>query len=81
MALHSRATGNLSYTLALTYWVEYTGQIYREGKATPSAELAGIRDRIGRKAESWQGRDEGCLKATESPTRGPGLRPVGAAGI
>ena len=38
--------------------VDYTGRLYREGKATLSAELAGILDRIGSTAESWQVRME-----------------------
>jgi REP element-mobilizing transposase RayT len=34
--------------------VDYTGRLFREGKATISAELAGILERIGSSAESWQ---------------------------
>ncbi len=36
--------------------VEYTGRLYREGKAAISAELAGILERLGSNAESWQAR-------------------------
>ncbi len=38
--------------------VDYTGRLFREGKAAISAELAGILDRIGSTAESWQVRME-----------------------
>jgi hypothetical protein len=38
--------------------VDYTGRLYREGKARISAELAGILDRIGSGAESWHRRLE-----------------------
>ena len=38
--------------------VDYTGRLFREGKARISAELAGILDRIGSSAESWQHRME-----------------------
>ena len=38
--------------------VDYTGRLFREGKARISAELAGILDRIGSSAESWQVRME-----------------------
>ena len=38
--------------------VDYTGRLFREGKARISAELAGILDRIGSNAESWQVRME-----------------------
>jgi REP element-mobilizing transposase RayT len=34
--------------------VDYTGRLFREGKATISAELAGIFERIGSSAEVWQ---------------------------
>ncbi len=36
--------------------VEYTGRLFREGKAVVSAELAGIFERLGINAESWQAR-------------------------
>ncbi len=36
--------------------VEYTGRLFREGKAAISAELAGILERLGSNAESWQAR-------------------------
>ncbi len=38
--------------------VDYTGRLFREGKARISAELAGILDRIGSSAEGWQVRME-----------------------
>ena len=38
--------------------VDYTGRLFREGKARISAELAGILERIGSSAESWQVRME-----------------------
>ena len=34
--------------------VEYTGRLFRHGKATISAELAGIFERLGFSAQSWQ---------------------------
>ena len=36
--------------------VEYTGRLFREGKAAISAELAGVFDRLGSNAENWQAR-------------------------
>ena len=36
--------------------VDYTGRLYRKGKAAISAELAGILDRLGSHAESWRAR-------------------------
>jgi hypothetical protein len=38
--------------------VDYTGRLFREGKATISRELSGIFDRLGSSAESWWGRLE-----------------------
>jgi len=38
--------------------VDYSGRLFREGKARISAELAGILDRIGSGAASWQRRME-----------------------
>ena len=38
--------------------VDYTGRLFREGKATISRELAGIFDRMGSSAESWWARLE-----------------------
>ena len=38
--------------------VDYTGRLFREGKAAISAELAGILDRLGSNAESWRARLE-----------------------
>jgi hypothetical protein len=34
--------------------VDYTGRLFRKGKAAISAELAGIFDRLGSRAASWQ---------------------------
>jgi hypothetical protein len=34
--------------------VEYTGRLFREGKASISADLAGIFERLGCSARSWQ---------------------------
>ncbi len=36
--------------------VDYTGRLFREGKAAISAELDGILERLGSNAESWQAR-------------------------
>ena len=36
--------------------VEYTGRLFRAGKAVISAELAGIFERLGSNAASWQAR-------------------------
>ncbi len=36
--------------------VDYTGRLFREGKAAISAELAGILERLGSNAETWQAR-------------------------
>ena len=36
--------------------VDYTGRMFRHGKAAISAELAGIFERIGTSAEAWQAR-------------------------
>jgi hypothetical protein len=38
--------------------VDYTGRLFREGKAATSAELTGILERLGTSAESWQARQE-----------------------
>ena len=38
--------------------VDYTGRLYRQGKASISAELAGIFERLGCNAQSWQNRME-----------------------
>ncbi|MGZ3387373.1 MAG: hypothetical protein ACXVB5_21020 [Isosphaeraceae bacterium] len=34
--------------------VEYTGRLFREGKAVVSGELAGVFERLGSNAENWQ---------------------------
>ncbi len=36
--------------------VDYTGRLFREGKAVISAEVAAILERLGSSAESWQAR-------------------------
>ena len=38
--------------------VDYTGRLFRQGKATISAELAGIFERLGWSAQGWQSRLE-----------------------
>jgi len=38
--------------------VDYTGRLFREGKAAISAELAGIFQRLGTSADRWQARLE-----------------------
>jgi hypothetical protein len=38
--------------------VDYTGRLFRKGKASISAELAGIFERLGCSAQSWQARLE-----------------------
>ena len=38
--------------------VDYTGRLFREGKVTISAELAGILERLGSSADRWQARLE-----------------------
>ena len=38
--------------------VDYTGRLFRDGKATISRELSGIFDRLGSSAESWWARLE-----------------------
>ncbi len=42
--------------------VDYTGRLFREGKARISRELAGIFDRLGSSAESWWARLEKLSK-------------------
>src|SRR3974377_1480820 len=46
--------------------VEYTGRLFREGKALISGELAVIFKRLGSNAEKWQG-------GLEKPAAGPWL--------
>jgi DNA-binding Lrp family transcriptional regulator len=36
--------------------VDYTGHLFRDGKATISREVAEILDRLGSSAETWQAR-------------------------
>jgi hypothetical protein len=38
--------------------VDYTGRLFRDGKVTLSAQLAGILERLGTTAENWQARLE-----------------------
>jgi REP element-mobilizing transposase RayT len=42
--------------------VDYTGRLFREGKAVISHELAGILERLGSSVESWQARLEKLTK-------------------
>ena len=51
--------------------VDYTGRLFREGKAAISAELAGIFERLGSNAENWQAR---LREAGRGPIAGPVLR-------
>ena len=41
---------------------DYTGRLFREGKAAISAELASIFDRLGSRAENWHARMEKLRK-------------------
>jgi hypothetical protein len=43
--------------------VDYTGRLFREGKATISAELAGIFERLGCSGQRWQVRMEKLREA------------------
>ena len=43
--------------------VDYTGRLFREGKATISRELAGIFDRLGTTAERWWSRLEKLVRS------------------
>jgi REP element-mobilizing transposase RayT len=58
--LDSRREGMLESFALGSYLllVDYTGRIFRDGKATLSAELAGILERLGTTAENWQARLE-----------------------
>ncbi len=53
--------------------VDYTGRLFREGKASISAELAGIFERLGCSAQSWQiqesPQDPGLLGLRKDSTR------------
>ena len=42
--------------------VDYTGRMYRDGKAAISAELSGILERLGSNAERWWSRIEKLSK-------------------
>jgi hypothetical protein len=48
--------------------VDYTGRLFRDGKAIISAELLGILNRLGTTTETWQARLE-KLKAGRLPGR------------
>ena len=50
--------------------VDYTGRLFRDGKAAISRELSGIFDRLGSSAESWWGRLEKLAQGR--PGRGGG---------
>ncbi|MGO9914911.1 MAG: hypothetical protein ACLQIB_09395 [Isosphaeraceae bacterium] len=43
--------------------VDYTGRLFREGKAAISREVAAIFDRLGSSAETWQARLEKLSKS------------------
>jgi hypothetical protein len=47
--------------------VDFSGRLFREGKATMSRELTAIFERIGTKAETWQARLE---KLSQGPLMG-----------
>ena len=49
--------------------VDYTGRLFREGKATISSELAGILDRLGCSAELWSATDEEAARTTVAGSR------------
>ena len=51
--------------------VDFTGRLFRDGKAVISAELAGILERLGSSAESWRARLE---KLKDRPPARPILR-------
>ncbi len=51
--------------------VDYTGRLFRDGKAVISAELTGILDRLGTTAESWQARLEKLKPAACSADSSP----------
>ena len=38
--------------------VDYTGRLFRQGKASISADLAGVFERLGCSAQNWQARLE-----------------------
>jgi hypothetical protein len=48
--------------------VDYTGRIFRDGKAAISAELSGILERLGSSVESWRAR---LLKLRSGRLPGP----------
>jgi len=51
--------------------LDYTGRLFRDGKAMISAELTGILERLGSSAESWRARLEKLksgLRADSSPS-------------
>ena len=51
--------------------VDYTGRLFRDGKAAISAELAGILERLGSSAESWWARLEKLRRAACSAASSP----------
>jgi hypothetical protein len=44
--------------------VDYTGRLFRDGKALISAELSGILERVGSGAESWWAGSRNSARAT-----------------
>ena len=50
----SPGSGKVRRISRLRNLVDYTARLFRPGKATISAELAGIFDRLGTNARSWQ---------------------------
>ena len=47
---------------ATSLLVDYTGRLFRDGKATISAEVSGILERLGTSAEHWWARLEKLSK-------------------
>ena len=52
--------------------VDYTGRLFRDGKAVISAEITGILERLGSNADRWQSRlrnskAAGCWAASSPP--------------
>jgi len=46
--------------------VDYSGRLFREGKAAISSEVAAIFDRLGSSAETWQARLDKLSKGVSS---------------
>ena len=57
IASNGSKTGSRNWLKSLKP-VDYTGRLFRQGKASISAELAGIFERLSVSAQSWQSRME-----------------------